>query len=84
MLIIDEADKASNKYFQVLIWDIFEGRRRYGFSGTVFDPAKPHKNLILKHNLGTVISRASRSEVQARGRIIPVEYTSIVDRKSVV
>lgn len=78
LLLIDEADRATNKYFKHLIWDIFNGRRRYGFSGTIFNPAKPHKNLLLKHNLGSIIARAGRQEVQERGRIIPIEYNSIV------
>lgn len=77
LLLIDEADKAVNKQYRFLCKYWYSGRRKYGFSGTFFDPATPVKNLHLKENLGSIISYTSRDEVQAAGRIIPINYIAI-------
>lgn len=77
LLLVDEADKAVSAPYRNLVRYWFNGRRRYGFSGTFFDPAKPIQNMALMENFGTIIATASREEVQANGRIIPVEYTAL-------
>ena len=77
LLMVDEADKATSKKYNHLFKYWFNGRRKYGFSGTFFDPSKPVQNLKLKENLGSVIAHATRDEVQSLGRIIPVEYCAI-------
>lgn len=77
LLIIDECDKCTSNKYSFLFTKLFNGRRRYGFSGTPFDSDKPVQNLLLKERLGSVICKADRSEVQAVGRIIPIEYIMI-------
>ena len=77
LLIIDEADRAVNAQYRNLMRFWFKGRRRYGLSGTYNDPAKPVQNMNLMENLGSIISVTSRSEVQAKGRIIPVALTAL-------
>jgi superfamily II DNA or RNA helicase len=72
LLLIDEADLATSVQYNTLC-RLFNGRRRYGFSGTHFDKSKPVQNLFLRENLGNVIHEVPRSEVQARGRIIPLK-----------
>lgn len=74
LLLVDEADLSTSAMYRPLFTRWFNGRRRYGFSGTPFDSAKPVQNLLLKENLGVVICEASREEVQARGRIIPIKF----------
>jgi superfamily II DNA or RNA helicase len=78
LLMVDEADKASGPQFSKLFRHWFNGRRRYGFSGTCFDPAKPVQNLVLKERLGSVIAKASRAELEAINQIIPVRYNMVV------
>lgn len=77
LLLVDEADKAVNQQYRQLFRFWFRGRRKYGFSGTFFDPATPVQNLHLRENLGSIIALATREEVQATGRTIPVEYNAI-------
>lgn len=78
LLLVDEADKATASNYQKLFHSYYKGRRRYGFSGTPFDPDKPVENLILKEHLGSIIAECTRQEVEATGRIIPVTFTMIV------
>ena len=73
MILVDEADLACTAQYNSLFKRIFNGRRRYGFSGTFMDPKKPVQNLYLKENLGNIIYAVNRSEVEARGRIIPIK-----------
>lgn len=74
MLIVDECDRCSSDLYKDLFYKVFNGRRRYGFSGTVFDNKTPHLNLFLKSRLGSVIKKADRREVTKAGRIIPIKY----------
>lgn len=74
MLIVDECDLASSNQFRYVFRHLFSGRRRYGFSGTPYDPAKPLQNLFVKEHLGSVVFEVDRREVERLGRIIPVEY----------
>jgi superfamily II DNA or RNA helicase len=73
MLLVDEADLAVSVQYTDLCRRIFNGRRRYGLTGTAFDKSKPVENLFLRENLGNVIHEVPREEVQERGRIIPVK-----------
>lgn len=73
MLLIDEADLATSDQYNELVGKYFHGRRRYGFSGTPFDKNKPIRTLQLKENLGSIITEATRDEVQATERIIPIK-----------
>jgi superfamily II DNA or RNA helicase len=77
MLLVDEADLAVGKQYSKLFKGHFTGRRKYGFSGTPFDKDKPVQNLMLRENLGGIISHVPRSEVQKVGRIIPVKFYMI-------
>ena len=77
LLIVDECDKASSKTFKSLFRFWFNGRRRYGFSGTMYDPDKPVENLVLKEHLGSVLFKEYRKNLEAINRIIPVEYRAI-------
>lgn len=73
MLLVDECDKATSKPYQSMFRHVFKGRRRYGFSGTMYDPSKPVEAMRLQQHLGSVIARESRRTVEDAGRIIPVE-----------
>lgn len=77
LLLIDEADRAVNNQYKNLVRFWYKGRRRYGLSGTFFDPAKPVQNMSLMENLGTVLASVTRDEVQAKGRIIPIALTAL-------
>lgn len=74
MVLIDECDKATSKPFKNVFRNWFKGRRRYGFSGTPFDDSKPVENFDMQENLGSVIARETRQELQKIGRIIPIHY----------
>lgn len=74
LLLVDEADRATSSQYRKLFLNWFKGRRKYGFSGTVFDVAKPVEKLILHEHLGSVIFRESRENLTAKGRIIPLEF----------
>ncbi len=77
LLLVDECDRATSKQYKGLFTRWFTGRRRYGFSGTPFDPAKPVENLFLREFLGNIISHTTREEVQECGLIVPVKYISM-------
>lgn len=74
MIIVDECDKATSDPFKNMFRFWFNGRRRYGLSGTPFDSAKPVEGLVMQEHLGSVIARETRQELQRIGRIIPVHY----------
>jgi superfamily II DNA or RNA helicase len=77
MLLVDEADLATSQQYARMFKYLFNGRRRFGFSGTTFDKSKPVQNLLLKEHLGSVIFEAKREEVEAAGRIVPITYYCI-------
>lgn len=72
LLLVDECDKATDKRYRKLFLTYYKGRRKYGFSGTCFDAAKPVEALILREHLGSIIYEVSRRELERIGRIIPV------------
>ena len=74
LLMVDECDKATSKQYGNLFKYHFNGRRRFGFSGTPFDKKKPVQNLILREHLGGIISKTNRRELEKIGRIIPVKF----------
>jgi superfamily II DNA or RNA helicase len=73
LLLVDEADKATDKRYRKLFKNYFQGRYKYGFSGTCFDPEKPVEALVLKENLGSIIIDITRRELEEAGRIIPIK-----------
>lgn len=73
-LIIDEVDTSGNDMFRDVIHNMFKGRIRYGLSGTPFDPLQPVNNFNIEENCGPIITKVSRSEVEAAGRIVPCRY----------
>ena len=77
LLLVDECDSATSKQWRKLFCYWYKGRRRYGLSGTPFDPDKPIRNLLLREHLGAVICEIERKELERIGRIIPVSYTAI-------
>lgn len=77
LLLVDEADLAVNKVYNNLFRHWYHGRRKYGLSGSCFDPSKPVENLTLKENLGSIIVEVDRSEVEDCGRIVPIKYCAI-------
>lgn len=74
MMIIDEADLATNSQYKQLFRYWFKGRRRYGMTGTPYDKAKPVEGLFLREHLGSVIFKQNADEVQAEGLIVPIEF----------
>lgn len=77
MILVDECDLAISKTYKSLFRYWFNGRRRYGFSGTPYDIAKPVEKLLLQEHLGSVIYHQSRDQVEATGLIVPIEYHMI-------
>jgi len=74
MVIVDECDKATSDPYKKLFRHWFSGRRRYGFSGTPFDPEKPVEALVMQEHLGSVIAKESRRKLVEIGRIISCDY----------
>jgi len=77
MLLVDEVDLASSDQYKRLCKRYFNGRRRYGFTGTCHDAAKPVEELMVKEHMGSVIYEVPRSEVRAANRIIDIRYYMI-------
>jgi superfamily II DNA or RNA helicase len=74
MVMVDECDLATSDSHKSLFRYWCKARRRYGYSGTPFDQGKPVQNLFLQEHLGSVICKVERNEVEAAGRIVPVDY----------
>jgi len=81
LILIDESDQATTPQYAKLFKNVYNGRRRYGFSGTPFHNNEPIKNLTLRENLGNIIYQIPRSHVQERNRIIPLKiwFTTVGD-----
>jgi superfamily II DNA or RNA helicase len=77
MIIVDECDKAASESYKNLFRHSFQGRRRYGFSGTPFDPDKPVNEIIIKEHLGSIIYKEQRETILNRGRIVPITYNML-------
>jgi superfamily II DNA or RNA helicase len=74
MVLVDECDKATGDSWKGLFRHCFKGRRRYGYSGTPFDPSKPVQGMVMQEHLGSVIAKTSRARLEKIGRIIACEY----------
>jgi superfamily II DNA or RNA helicase len=74
LLMVDECDKAVTGQYRNLFRFHFNGRRKYGFSGTPFDKKKPVESLSLREHLGSIISDTERKELENIGRIIPIRF----------
>lgn len=75
LVMVDEADKATNKQYKKLLQKYTNCRYLYGFTGTLPDKQRdPVQYLHLKELLGNTIAHAGRRELENAGRIIPVKY----------
>lgn len=77
LLLVDEADKATDNRYRKVLMKYYQGRYKFGFSGTCFDPAKPVEALKLKEHLGSIIIDIPRKELEDIGRIIPIKAMMI-------
>ena len=77
LLMVDEADRGSSKYYEPLFNRWFNGRYIYGFSGTPYDRSKPVENLIIRERFGSILSTANRKEMTEAGSIQPIKYYMI-------
>jgi superfamily II DNA or RNA helicase len=77
MLIIDECDLCTSSTYKNLLRYWFNGRRRYGFTGTPYDESKPVENLVLQEHLGSVIYVQDRESVEKTGLIVPIKYYAL-------
>lgn len=77
MIIVDECDRATSDHYKKLFRHWFRGRRRYGFSGTPYDPDKIVEALVMQEHLGSVIAKETRKNLVAIGRIISCDYIMI-------
>lgn len=77
LLLVDECDKAVDNRYHKLFMNHYNGRYKYGFSGTPFDKDKPVEALKLKEHMGSVIYEISRRKLEEVGRIIPIRATMI-------
>lgn len=77
LLLVDECDKATDNRYRKLFMKYFQGRYKFGFSGTCFDPDKPVEELKLKEHLGSIIVEITRRQMEKIGRIIPVKAMMI-------
>lgn len=78
MIIIDECDKASSDTYKYIFKYLYNGRRRYGFSGTPIDPDKPVEEYRMKSHLGNIIYKQDRRRLEELNRIIPFTYRMMV------
>ena len=74
MIIVDECDRAVSEQWKNLFRYHVKARRRYGFTGTPYDPSKPVEAMVLQEHLGSVIVSETRKHITDLGRIIPCEY----------
>lgn len=72
--LVHNCDKAVSDPYKKLFRFWFNGRRRYGFSGTPFDSDKPVEGMVMQEHLGSIIAKESRKKLEEIGRIIPCEY----------
>jgi len=77
LLLADECDKATDNRYRKLFKNYYNGRYKFGFSGTCFDPKKPVEALKLREYLGSVIVEVSRRELEDIGRIVPIRALMI-------
>jgi superfamily II DNA or RNA helicase len=77
MLMIDEADKGSSKYYEPLFNNWFNGRYIYGFSATPYDKDKPVEKLLLRERFGSILSIANRKDMTEIGAIQPIKFYMI-------
>lgn len=77
LLMVDEADRGSSKYYEPLFNTWFNGRYVYGFSGTPYDRSKPVENMIIRERFGSILSVANRKDMTAIGAIQPIKYYMI-------
>jgi superfamily II DNA or RNA helicase len=74
MILVDECDKSTSDPYKKMFRNLFNGRRRYGFSGTPIDPDKPVEALVMQEHLGSIIAQETREKLTSIGRIITCDY----------
>lgn len=73
VILVDEADKATNTQWNNLFRYYFKGSRRYGFTATPWEQTKPVENLQLKENIGTEIYKFTDiKKLEELRRVIPI------------
>jgi superfamily II DNA or RNA helicase len=77
MLIVDECDLATSSTYKSLFRFWFNGRRRYGMTGTPYDADKPVENLVLQEHMGSVIYIQNREAVEKTGLTVPISYFAL-------
>lgn len=77
LLLVDEVDKVSSDQYSKLYKNYFQGRFKFGFSGTPFDKKKPVQNLLIRERAGSIIYEVPRSEVEAAGRIVKIKLVML-------
>lgn len=77
LLLVDECDTSCGPSWRKFFKNTYNGRRKYGLSGTCNDPAKPVENFTLKEHYGEIICNVDRKELEDIGAIVPVTYKSI-------
>lgn len=78
LIIVDECDKAASDTHKYIFKYLYNGRRRYGFSGTPIDPDKPVQAYRMMSHLGSVIFKQERQSLEELNRILPFTYRMIV------
>ena len=78
LIIVDECDRASSETHKYIFKYLYNGRRRYGFSGTPVDPDKPVQEYRMISHLGSVIYKQDRQNLENLNRILPFTYRMIV------
>jgi len=77
MLLVDECDLATSTTYKHLFRFWFNGRRRYGMTGTPYDEDKPVENLVLQEHMGSVIYVQNREAVEKTGLTVPISYYAL-------
>ena len=77
LLLVDEGDTAVGASWRNLFRNWYNGRYKFGFTGTIPDKSKPVQRMVLKEHLGSVIHEADRRELESINRIIPFRYTAL-------
>lgn len=75
--LVHNCDLASGDTYKKLFRYWFNGRRRYGFTGTPYDQDRPVENLVLQEHLGSIIYSQNREDVERAGLTIPISYYTL-------
>ena len=76
--LVHNCDLATSSGYKDLFRYRFNGRRRYGFTGTLNDKEKPVQTLVLQEHLGSVIFKCDADHIEKEGLAVPLEYYALV------